>query len=292
MPQFFLNRKLITILIAIIIVVGLIGFTLRDRLNISWPEKFIKDTTGFVENVVDKPVSFVANIFSKISDLNNTYDENQKLKAQLENNIVMQTKIYELEKQVEELKKLTGIVNYRNESFDVTVIGRSADLWQESVTIDRGSNNMMLPNMAVLSAEGFLVGKVNKTSEFTSDVQLLTSSDNRNRISVEVKSEAGSSQIYGYIQGYDIKTKTLQLRGVQIGADLKVGQSVLSSGLGGVFPKGLPIGKVKSISLDEVGLSLVAQVEPYSNFNDLNYLKVVKRVEPAASFETEDKDEL
>ncbi|HAB7769155.1 TPA_asm: rod shape-determining protein MreC, partial [Listeria monocytogenes] len=43
MPQFFLNKRLIILLISIIVLVALVGFSLRDRENASWPEQFVKD---------------------------------------------------------------------------------------------------------------------------------------------------------------------------------------------------------------------------------------------------------
>lgn len=54
MPQFFLNKRLIILLISIIVLVALVGFSLRDRENASWPEQFVKDVVGFGENIVAK----------------------------------------------------------------------------------------------------------------------------------------------------------------------------------------------------------------------------------------------
>lgn len=80
MPQFFLNKRLIILLISIIVLVALVGFSLRDRDNASWPEQFVKDVVGFGENIVAKPTSFVSGVFGGVADLKNTYTENQHLK--------------------------------------------------------------------------------------------------------------------------------------------------------------------------------------------------------------------
>ena len=50
MPQFF-NKKLLLLLVSIIVLVALIGFSLREREELTWPEQFLKDTTGWVGNV-------------------------------------------------------------------------------------------------------------------------------------------------------------------------------------------------------------------------------------------------
>src|SRR4051794_36375954 len=98
MPQFILNKRLIVLLVSIIILVALIGFSLRERSELTWPEKFVKDTTGWVESLVSKPAHFFAGFFQNLEDLQNTYHENKELKTRVE-------KIAELEKQVQILEK-------------------------------------------------------------------------------------------------------------------------------------------------------------------------------------------
>ena len=57
MPQFFLNKRLIVLLVSIIVLVALIGFSLRERSKLSWPEQFLKDTAGWVQSLVSKPAN-------------------------------------------------------------------------------------------------------------------------------------------------------------------------------------------------------------------------------------------
>ncbi len=279
MPQFFLNKKLITILITIIVVVVVVGYTARDRLNLTWPEKFIKDTTNFVQMVIDKPVNFFTGVVDHAGSVQNALEENEKLKKELDSQVQLETQVYELEKENEELKALNGLENKDDaEYIGAKVIGRSSDMWHEYVTIDKGSKSGIEANMAVVTADG-LVGKVKTTNTFSSTVQLLTSLDSTNRISAEVQ---GETPVYGVIEGYNEETGTLQLT-VNLKADIKVGSNVISSGLGTVFPPGLLIGKVTNVELDEYGLSKVAEVQPYADLNDFGYVKVVKRTDVAAT---------
>lgn len=288
MPQFFLNKKLISILIGIIIVVLVVGYTARDRLGLTWPEQFMKDTIAFMQKTIDKPITFVSNIFSNMSELDSTYEENQKLKAKLEENIRLQTKVYELEQELEELKRLSGFEGTLNHEVVATamVIQRPYDLWSESIVIDKGSSHGIEVNMPVMTAEG-LVGRVKETTKFTATVQLLTSLDNRNRISTYVQ---GKKEQISIIQGYDLETKTLQLYADKE-ADLKVDSNVVTSGQGGVFPSGLPIGKVKKVGVDRTGLSTVAHVEPNVNFSKLIYVDVVRSPEKSILSEVDSSDE-
>ena len=59
MPQFFLNKRLIILLVSIIILVALIGFSLKEREELTWPEQFVKDTVGWVQTLVSRPAHYL-----------------------------------------------------------------------------------------------------------------------------------------------------------------------------------------------------------------------------------------
>ena len=80
MPQFFLNKRLIILLVSIIILVALIGFSLRDREQLTWPEQFLKDTTGFVQQILAVPTGYLTDFFENVRGLLDTYEENKELK--------------------------------------------------------------------------------------------------------------------------------------------------------------------------------------------------------------------
>ena len=88
MPQFF-NKKLLLLLVSIIVLVALIGFSLREREELSWPEQFLKDTAGWFINIGNKPVSGITGLVDDIRDLQHTYQENEQLKARLDEYVVL-----------------------------------------------------------------------------------------------------------------------------------------------------------------------------------------------------------
>lgn len=276
MPQFFRNKRLIILLVSIIILVALIGFSLRDREKLTMPEQLIKDTTGFVQHAFSKPAHHVAKFFTNLEDLQNTYEENKELKARLDDITRLEIEVQELSA---ENKKLSEIIDkkedYRKfEPLQATVFARTPDQWQELLTIDKGSIHGVEKNMAVISAQG-LIGKVKHSQQFTSTVQLLSTTDPKSRISAAVL--GGDKEVYGTIEGYDDKKKMLVLKSVRSEDKLKKGQDVITSGLGGVFPKGLPIGKITEIFPDQYGLTQAAYVEPFADFYALQHVMVVKR---------------
>src|SRR5690606_17673394 len=171
----FRKKRLFTILIGIIILVVLIGYSLRDRTNLTTGEQFVSDIIGMVQNVISTPVKYVTNIFENIDDIRNTYDENQLLREKLAQ---YKGLIYEVQELKEENKELRDIVDKADtirsyNPIHATVTARSPERWIDQVTINKGSLAGVKENMAVITAEG-MVGKIQSVSKLTSTVQLLT----------------------------------------------------------------------------------------------------------------------
>ncbi|EWG09920.1 rod shape-determining protein MreC [Cytobacillus firmus] len=276
MPQFFLNKRLIILLVSIIILVALIGFSLKDRENLTWPEQFLKDTTGFIQNAVSSPVNYVAGFFENVEDLQNTYKENKDLKTRLDELARLESEVQRLKKDNTELREILDKKDSLSEfePKQATVIGRNPDRWHELLIINKGKNAGIEPNMAVITSKG-LIGKVKSSNTFTSTVQLLSSMDPTNRISAKI--QAGENNFFGLIEGYDKEEGLLLLKRIPYDAKVEKDQNVITSGLGGVFPESLPIGKVVDVVPDEFGLTQTAYVKPGADFYDIGHVMVVKR---------------
>jgi len=275
MPQFFQNKRLMIVLAAIILLVALLGYSLRSNRNLSIPEQFIKDTVSLTEKVFNKPAQIIAGFFNNISDLKDTYKENQVLKSKLDKYVELSVREKELEKENKELRSIVGIEKTLSdyETFQATVTIRDPDKWQQIITIDKGSTNGIEKEMAVITSKG-LIGKVKNVSKFSSTVQLLSASDRTNRISAKIQQK---NTVYGLIEGYDVEKQALLFKRIPSNANVKKGQTVVTSGLGGVFPDSLVIGKVEEVEPDEHGLTQTAYIKPQADFNDINHVIVVKR---------------
>jgi rod shape-determining protein MreC len=275
MPQFFLNKRLIVLLVSIIVLVALIGFSLRERSKLSWPEQFLKDTTGLVQSLVSKPAHLVAGFFENLQDLQNTYEENKELKSRMEKLVSLEAQVQELEKDNKELRDILGEEETLRdfEPLQATVIGRNPDRWHEMIIINKGKTDGIKKNMAVVTAHG-LIGKVKTVNQFNSTVQLLSAMDPKNRISAIVQ---GDTNVFGLVEGYDKEKKALLIKAIPSGVEIKKGQNVITSGLGGVFPQGLQIGKVIEVVPDQYGLNQTALVEPGADFYDLENIIVITR---------------
>ena len=276
MPQFFLNKRLIILLVSIIILVALIGFSLKEREELTWPEQFVKDTVGWAQTLVSRPAHYFAGFFENVKDLQNTYEENKELKSKLNELAQLKANVQSLE---DENEKLRDILDKKEslsdfEPIQATVIGRDPGRWNELVIINKGSTDGIEASMSVITSSG-LIGKVKNSRQFTSTVQLLSSNDPTNRVSAEI---LGGDQIYnGQIEGFDREQEMLLLKRIPYEAKIKKGQIVQTSGLGGIFPSGLVIGTIEEVVPDEYGLTQTAYVKPGADFYDIEHVMVAKR---------------
>ncbi|MGE8206083.1 rod shape-determining protein MreC [Heyndrickxia sp. NPDC080065] len=274
MPQFFLNKRLIILLISIILLVALIGYSLHDRKNISKPEQFVRDVVGFGQSIIAIPAHGISDFFDSIKDIKNTYTENKKLKARLDELPNLSGENARLKRQNEEYKQILGNLS-EYKSIPATVIRRDADLWYDHIEINKGDANGVKKNMAVITSKG-LLGKVISTSSFYSTVELLSSGNPKNRISAEIQIK-GNKRVFGLIEGYDEENKVLLLKKLPYDVSVKKGDNVQTSGLGGIFPSGLQIGTVEKLVPDENGLTQTAYVKPYADFYDMEFVQIVDR---------------
>ncbi|KSU88536.1 rod shape-determining protein MreC [Priestia veravalensis] len=265
-------------LVSIIVLVALIGFSLNGRKDVTWPEQFVKDTVGLVQATFHQPAQYVAGFFENVGDLKRTYEENEVLKARLDERMQLEAKVSELEtendKLREQMDKESDLKAY--DPIEATVIARNPDRWHDVIAIDKGKVHNVEENMAVITPGG-LIGKVKHASQFTSTVQLISSSDRTNRVSAKIQAE---KPVYGLIEGYDEEEQALLLRRIPFDAEIKEKQKVVTSGLGGedgVFPSGLVIGEITKIEPDEYGLTQKAYIKPSTDLYDLDHVMVAKR---------------
>ncbi|WP_339259141.1 rod shape-determining protein MreC [Lysinibacillus sp. FSL K6-3209] len=274
MPQFFFNKKVILLLVGMVFLVALISFSLRDRTNATLPEQIIKDTVGVAQSIVAKPANYITGIFNNIDSLLNTYEENKRLKARLEDFAAVQAEALVLKSENEKLMELSKAESLKAfNPIQATVIARNPDQWEEKIILDKGSSHGVEKNMAVMTAKG-LVGKITLVTPFTSEVELLYTNNPNYRVSAMV---LGEKEAYGLIEGFDKERNELIMKRIDSSLTVKEGEKVVSSGLGGIFPKGVPIGEITEVSTDDFGLTKMAYVKPSADFSILENVVIAKR---------------
>ena len=218
--------------------------------------------------------------------ISNKISEYKKLKSVNKDNAVLETSIdrvssiesenIELRRQLDKLKEELNIdytlVDY--EYLNATVVSRNVGFWYNTITIDKGSYNGVEKDMVVINSKG-LIGRIIRTSAFTSDIRLITTSDTNNKISVHISN--GDNNLYGLINNYNYSDNLLEVEGISNTKDVTIGDYVYTSGLGGIFPSGILIGTVSEISTDSYDLAKIIKVVPSADFTDINYVSILKR---------------
>lgn len=273
-----ISKKYILILIIILIILLLIifSFTLKEDRKLSKAESLLKDGLIYSEKIITYPFNYIKENIKEYKKLKDVNKNNNILETSIDRIDSIEAENIELRRQLETLKEELNI-NYTLSDYEylnATVVSRNVGYWHNKITINKGTYNGVEKDMVVISSKG-LIGKVIKTSTFTSDVRLITTSDTSNKISVHISN--GDNNLYGLINSYDYNKNVLELEGISNTKDVNIGDYVYTSGLGGVFPTGILIGTVEEITTDSYDLAKIIKVKPSADFNDINYVSILKR---------------
>lgn len=160
-----------------------------------------------------------------------------------------------------------------------SIVNRNPSAWYQTLTLNRGSKDGIAVNDPVIANLG-LVGKIVTVTPTTSEVLLIL--DGEGQVSALVRGSTGEGT-FGIVQGTYKRSSRLTAEGnlqmlFRRDDNVNVGDLILTSGLGGVYPKDIPIGKVKQVQLDPTGLLKTAFIEPLVNFDSLEEVYIVKTV--------------
>jgi len=271
----FSNKKLIGWVLGGIVTLLLITFSLTVGSTIV--SQGVNDVTNILGRMLAYPANSVNDFMESISNLTNTYQENQTLKQKVETIYELEVQLNDLKKDNEKMKEALKLQDTLNDYtlVNATVIARNPDTWRDIVTINKGSNDGLTPQMSVMSDNG-LVGKVLDVNPTSARVALLSNNDNTLvRVAAMIQGEKES--IYGTLTGFDHEKNILIMSQIQATQEIKVGDKVVTSGLGGVSPSSLYIGTVEEVAMDRFGLYKEVHIKPAADTNDVRYVTVVKR---------------
>ncbi len=197
--------------------------------------------------------------------------QNTRLLQQLDQTSVSAIQLAELRAENARLKTL---LQFKQSTYPqammARVIGYDPSGWTQSLLIDKGASDGVLVNQAVISAHG-IVGRIAQVTAYSSKVLLLL--DNHIRIGAMLE----NTRDVGIVEGHEhVSCRMLYL---PKDTAIALGQKVLTSGLGGIFPKAILIGKITAVGLDELGLYQYAEVQPSVDIAKLEEVLILNSVE-------------
>jgi rod shape-determining protein MreC len=247
---------------------AVVAITRQAILMVMTP--FIKVTAAVVGGVTD--------VWHDYVDLRHLQGENKHLRQEMG---TLSRRIEQLEEQALETQRLQRLLGLRQASQDQSltarVDGKDATNWFKTILVDRGSLDGVRRNQPVVAPDG-LVGRVVEVTPTSAKVQLLTD---------PVSAVGGLVQrtrVTGIVSG-NLGAAT-RMRYLPLMADVAVGDVVVTSGMGGVFPKGIPIGRITAIERRSGALFQEASLHPTVDLSRLEEVLILTSPPPGDGFET------
>ncbi len=263
--------RLILFGMAAFVCIGLIAVSLAGLLGPI--EGAARVPLGILQQGVSAISRRVTGFFNNLADLQNLQARNAELERALIN---YQAEIVELREIKADYQRLAALQDYRRansrwQTVAATVIGRDSTGLLRSITIDRGTRDGILVGMPVVTELG-LVGRVYRVAATNAQIQLITD------VNSYINARLQTTRAEGSIQG--TASAGLRLIFVPLTDEIKEGDSVVTSGIGGNFPRGIVIGQVTSSRLDDSRLFQEASVRSLIDFNRLEIVLIITNFEP------------
>ncbi len=207
-----------------------------------------------------------------------TYAENRALRERVR---TLETELQQRSHRAQEAARLRELLGLQQavplDTVAAQVVGRDGVPWFRSLTLDKGEQDGVRLDAAVISATG-VVGRVFAVGPHAARVQVLLDRDSGAAALVERSRVSGV--VSGQVRASEQGTEDLALKYVSERADVVVGDVVVTSGLDRIFPKGLVIGRVRFVG-EVTGLFREVRVEPSARFDRLEEVLVLKSQAPA-----------
>lgn len=257
---------------ALLAALAFYSLSLREKEHASGFERMVLDLFSPVHNIGAGVSSFFSGVWSDYIDLVDVRTENKQLREAVK---TLNSQMIENREAIHENERLRSLLDLkaiqRAPSVAAMVIGEDSSPWFKTLVINRGSVDGLQEGMPVVAANG-VVGQVVKVAAGSSRVLLLT--DHASGIASVVQRSRARGVVKG--KGGGLCSLEFSLRD----EDVKVGDVVVTSGIGGIFPKGLVIGEVTMVRKGEYGIFQTISVRPAVNMAKLEEVLVLLQKAP------------
>ena len=247
------ERKWLTMIVILCAILGIFGYVWKQRTQ-------VPVVTVTLENLM-APFTYGASRF--LSGLHTGI-------AVIDNGILRVKDMSDIEERNAELEQKQVAYDELVAELAASVVTRDRGAWTDTFTISRGSADGVAPNMAVIAPRG-VVGFVSDVYEHSARVQSIL--DPRSATGVIV--QRPESRIASILKGNGNRPMEPQMVNIALNGDVLKGDTIVTSGFGGIYPKGLLLGHVKDIVTDEEGFVKHAVIDPTVDFQSLEEVFVI-----------------
>lgn len=269
------NRNRIILIVIIIVCVTVVTLYVResDRGPLHRMQNFFLDMVSPVSSAFAKIFRPIKDGFVNLFHLPSLSKERadlQKEVAQLRTERIASRELVAENQELKELLKWQQ-TQAELEMVGTDIIGQSPDNWQRLMIVSKGSSSGVKKYMGVATEEG-LVGRVISVGSRSSVVQLITDS----RSGVGARDQR--SRETGIVEGRN--EEVIRFVPMREDADVRPGDIIETSGLGGTVPPGIVIGRVSEVKKRSSGLARFVEVKPFVRFSKLNKVLIIITPEP------------
>ncbi len=267
------NRKKIFVTVALVLlfVVFINLPVVRKAAPSRISRRLILNTIYPFQYAFSAVFSKVAQSISTVVTLWSASSENKKLKEEI---ALLRARTNILQEAASENTSLRESLRFKTSNpygfklIAAEVISRSPSNWFETVFINKGAKDGLTPDQAVICKDG-VVGRTVEVGRFSSKVMLIT--DPESSIGVMKKGSKDLGIAVGGAMNY------LQIKYVAAASTVDTGDKMLTSGMGEVFPRGIPVGVVTKASARDYDIFKYVELKPLTDFARLNKVFVVIR---------------
>ena len=243
--------------------------SMTGRKEFTALHKFGLEVIGPVQTAISKVSSYAGSFRKKYVDLLSVREENEQLRQEL---LQYKASSIEYREALATNVRLQKLLELKESlpppTLTAEIIGKDPSLWFRTLTINRGSSDGVMKGMPVVTVEG-VVGQVLTSSPNYSKVLLATDPNS----AVDVITQ--KTRVRGIVKG--LGSDAFGLNYILKSAVVEKGDFVLTSGLGGVFPKGLMVGTVSEITKSRRGMFQKIKIEPAVDFSQLEHLIIIMK---------------
>jgi rod shape-determining protein MreC len=244
-------------------------------------ERVIRVWTGAIAYFIQSPVtavtSSVTGYFQSIVSLRSAQTENDELKEQIQKLQVELQQKQDLAKENESLKALLQLkTEAKYNVLPAQIIGRDPSLWFDSAIINRGSLDGVKLNMPIVN-NGGLIGRVVSVSPITAQINLVTKEKSGLG---GVIGELGDSNALGVVSGNG-KRELLEMGYIPGTIEVKVGETVYTTGQDGIYPAGLKIGEIAEVHPGSATVTQQIFIKPSAKLHSMEEVAVLLYEPPA-----------
>lgn len=236
-------------------------FDKTDSVLLNKTSSFATTIFSPVVEVLTVPAKVFSGIFNYFYDFQNIRDENRKLREENQELVMKNSRITSLETENKLLSNLLNFIPPKESTFiTVKVVAEEGNTFSHTLIVYTAGNENIKKGQIVLSDNG-VIGRVEKVGAVYSKILLVT--DINSKIPVVTE----KSRVRGILSGDN--TSVPKLIFTPLEAEVSVGDKIVTSGTAGIFPAGLPIGKVVSIDKKDI------RVKTFGNLDRVEYVRIV-----------------